>query len=37
MGFDMAAYPRVMAVYEHCQRQSAFAQAAPSAQPDFQA
>jgi len=37
MGFDMAAYPRVMAVYEHCQRQSAFEQAAPSAQPDFQA
>ncbi|ANG63407.1 maleylacetoacetate isomerase [Marinobacterium aestuarii] len=36
MGLDMAAYPRVMAVYEHCQGQSAFQQAAPSAQPDFQ-
>ncbi len=36
MDCDLSACERVMAVYEHCQRQSAFQQAAPSAQPDFQ-
>ncbi|PSJ44695.1 maleylacetoacetate isomerase [Zobellella endophytica] len=35
MGCDLSAYPRVMAVYQHCQRQPAFQQAAPSRQPDF--
>jgi maleylacetoacetate isomerase len=33
---DMSAYPRAMAVYEHCIQQPAFKQAAPGAQPDFQ-
>ncbi|MGR7920607.1 maleylacetoacetate isomerase [Zobellella denitrificans] len=37
MGCDLSAYPRVMAVYQHCQRQPAFQQAAPSRQPDFTA
>lgn len=37
MGCDLSPYPRVMAVYQHCQRQPAFQQAAPSRQPDFTA
>lgn len=37
MGCDLSAYPRMMAVYQHCQRQPAFQQAAPSRQPDFTA
>lgn len=37
MGCDTSAYPRVMAVYQHCQQQAAFQQAAPSKQPDFDA
>ncbi|WP_445397811.1 maleylacetoacetate isomerase [Zobellella sp. An-6] len=37
MGCDLSAYPRLMAVYQHCQRQPAFQQAAPSRQPDFTA
>lgn len=35
MGCDMSAYPRAMAVYEHCNAQPAFQRAAPSRQPDF--
>lgn len=35
MKCDVSAFPRTMAVYEHCQAQPAFQQAAPSAQPDF--
>lgn len=35
MKCDVSAFPRTMAVYEHCQAQAAFQQAAPSAQPDF--
>lgn len=35
MKCDMSAYPRAMKIYEHCVAQAAFAQAAPSAQPDF--
>ncbi|MGE8047010.1 maleylacetoacetate isomerase [Pseudomonas monteilii] len=35
MGCDLHAYPRVMAVYEHCQAQPAFQRAAPGSQPDF--
>ncbi|MFF7065165.1 maleylacetoacetate isomerase [Pseudomonas sp. NPDC008258] len=35
MGCDLQAYPRVMAVYEHCQAQPAFERAAPGRQPDF--
>lgn len=36
MGCDLSAYPRVMAVYEHCSSLPAFQQAAPANQPDFQ-
>lgn len=36
MGCDMSPYPRVMAVYEHCNTLPAFQQAAPGNQPDFQ-
>jgi len=36
MGCDLSAYPRVMAVYEHCNTLPAFQQAAPAKQPDFQ-
>ncbi|WP_017523983.1 maleylacetoacetate isomerase [Pusillimonas noertemannii] len=36
MGCDLGAYPRVMAVYEHCNTLPAFQQAAPANQPDFQ-
>lgn len=35
MKCDVTPFPRVMAVYEHCQKQPAFQQAQPSAQPDF--
>ena len=35
MKCDTSAFPRVMAVYQHCEAQAAFKQAAPSAQPDF--
>ncbi|MFK0095204.1 maleylacetoacetate isomerase [Pseudomonas sp. NPDC090592] len=35
MGCDLQAYPRVMAVYQHCQAQPAFERAAPARQPDF--
>ncbi|MDZ3991363.1 maleylacetoacetate isomerase [Pseudomonas sp. Teo4] len=35
MGCDLTAYPRVMAVYDHCQSQPAFQRAAPGRQPDF--
>ena len=37
MGCDMSPYPRVMAVYEHCNTLPAFQQAAPTNQPDYQA
>src|SRR5690606_26942099 len=36
MGCDLSPYPRVMAVYEHCNSLPAFQQAAPANQPDFQ-
>ncbi len=36
MGCDVSAYPRIMAVYEHCTTLPAFQQAAPAVQPDFQ-
>ncbi|UTW05895.1 maleylacetoacetate isomerase [Pseudomonas benzenivorans] len=35
MGCDLQAYPRVMAVYQHCLAQPAFQAAAPANQPDF--
>lgn len=35
MKCDVAPYPRTMEVFEHCQKQTAFQQAAPSAQPDY--
>ncbi|MGI4718174.1 MAG: maleylacetoacetate isomerase [Janthinobacterium lividum] len=35
MGCDLARFTRVLAVYEHCMRQPAFQQAAPSRQPDY--
>ncbi|MCT7656290.1 hypothetical protein MBH78_19995 [Oceanimonas sp. NS1] len=35
MNCDLTPYSRVMAVYQHCQRQPAFQQAAPDQQPDF--
>ncbi|MFC5698802.1 maleylacetoacetate isomerase [Pseudomonas sp. GCM10022186] len=35
MGCDLSGYPRVLAVYRHCQGQAAFQQAAPGQQPDF--
>jgi len=34
MNCDLSAYPRALRVYEYCRTQPAFAQAAPSAQPD---
>jgi len=37
MGCNLGAYPRVMAVYEHCNTMEAFQQAAPANQPDYQA
>jgi maleylpyruvate isomerase len=33
--FNMAAYPKLWRVYEHCQRNPAFVAAAPNAQPDY--
>jgi len=36
MGCDLSAYPRVMAVFEHCASLPAFVQAAPAQQPDYQ-
>lgn len=36
MGCDLSAYPRVMAVFEHCSTLPAFQQAAPAQQPDYQ-
>ncbi|CAJ49392.1 maleylpyruvate isomerase (glutathione S-transferase) [Bordetella avium 197N] len=35
MNCELAPYPRVMQVYEHCQAQDAFQAAAPARQPDF--
>ncbi|NHI01877.1 maleylacetoacetate isomerase [Oceanimonas sp. MB9] len=35
MNCDLTPYSRVMAVYQHCQLQPAFQQAAPDQQPDF--
>ncbi|MBV2205675.1 MAG: maleylacetoacetate isomerase [Pseudomonas sp.] len=35
MGCDLSAYPRTLAVYEHCQRQPDFQKAAPERQLDF--
>lgn len=35
MKCDTSAFPRVMAVYRHCESQPAFQKAAPSAQPDY--
>ncbi|MFJ4345296.1 maleylacetoacetate isomerase [Pseudomonas sp. NPDC089401] len=35
MGCELSAYPRVMAVYDHCQAQAAFQRAAPGRQADF--
>jgi len=37
MGCDLAAYPRIRAVFEHCAALPAFIQAAPAQQPDYQA
>lgn len=34
MNCDLSAYPRIMAIYEHCQQLPAFIQAAPANQPD---
>jgi len=36
-GCDLSAFPKVLAVYEHCQQQPAFQKAAPNQQPDFMA
>lgn len=35
MGCDLAGFPSVMAVYEHCMKQPAFLDAAPQNQPDY--
>lgn len=35
MKCDLSFYPRLMAVFEHCQSQPAFQAAAPSEQPDY--
>jgi maleylacetoacetate isomerase len=35
MGCDLTPYPRVLAVHEHCMRQSAFIEAEPQRQPDY--
>jgi maleylacetoacetate isomerase len=35
MGCDMSRFTRVLAVYEHCMKQPAFAEAAPRNQPDY--
>ncbi|WP_417559822.1 maleylacetoacetate isomerase [Marinomonas sp.] len=34
-GCDLSTFPKVLAVYEHCQQQPAFQQAAPDQQPDY--
>lgn len=34
-GCDLSAFPKVLAIYEHCQKQPAFQQAAPDKQPDY--
>ncbi|MCB5364362.1 maleylacetoacetate isomerase [Pusillimonas sp. CC-YST705] len=36
MGCDLSAFPRVLAVYEHCSALPAFQRAAPAQQPDYQ-
>ncbi|MCI2811363.1 maleylacetoacetate isomerase [Eoetvoesiella caeni] len=36
MGCDVSVYPRIKAVYDHCNTLPAFQQAAPAVQPDFQ-
>jgi len=36
MGCDVQKFPRIMAVYEHCNTLPAFQKAAPAQQPDFQ-
>jgi len=36
MGCDVESYPRIMAVYNHCNTLPAFQKAAPAQQPDFQ-
>jgi glutathione S-transferase len=35
MGCDLSRFARVLAVYEHCMKQPAFAEAAPQNQPDY--
>ncbi|CAB3645862.1 maleylacetoacetate isomerase [Achromobacter pestifer] len=35
MGCDLSTYPRILRVYEYCNAQPAFQQAAPSRQPDY--
>ncbi|WMD19884.1 maleylacetoacetate isomerase [Achromobacter seleniivolatilans] len=35
MGCDLSPYPRVMRIFEHCNTQPAFQQAAPAQQPDY--
>jgi len=35
MGYDLSAYPRILAVYAHCTALPAFMQAAPRQQPDY--
>jgi glutathione S-transferase len=35
MGCDLSRFTRVLAVYEHCMTQPAFAEAAPQNQPDY--
>ncbi|MCB1758015.1 MAG: glutathione S-transferase C-terminal domain-containing protein, partial [Gammaproteobacteria bacterium] len=37
MNCDLSPYPRLLAVYEHCQAQPAFKAAAPTQQPDYTA
>ncbi|RBP84319.1 maleylacetoacetate isomerase [Marinomonas rhizomae] len=34
-GCNLSAFPKVLAVYDHCQLQPAFQRAAPNQQPDF--
>ncbi len=34
-GCDLSAFTKVLAIYEHCQQNAAFQQAAPNQQPDF--
>jgi maleylacetoacetate isomerase len=35
MGCDLAAYPRILRIFDHCNAQPAFQQAAPTRQPDY--